>query len=69
MYITWIESYDGRHSHKKHGHSAQYAVQCCQGNILTVHSVLNNVHCVLNNAHCVCKQCTICTLYFNYYKF
>ena len=55
MYIKWIESYDGRHSHKKHGHSAQYAVQCCQGNILTVHYVLNSAHCVL-------KQCTICTL-------
>jgi len=27
------EEYDGRHSHKKHGFSAQYAVDCCKGSM------------------------------------
>ena len=29
------EKYDGRHSHKKHGFSAQYAVDCCQGKFIS----------------------------------
>lgn len=30
------ERYDGRHVHKKHGISAQYAVDCCQGSIIII---------------------------------
>jgi len=32
-FVCKTESYDGRHSHQKHGHSAQYSVQCCQGDM------------------------------------
>eukprot|EP00088_Acartia_fossae_P063202 TRINITY_DN7686_c0_g1_i1.p1 TRINITY_DN7686_c0_g1~~TRINITY_DN7686_c0_g1_i1.p1 ORF type:complete len:599 (+),score=92.81 TRINITY_DN7686_c0_g1_i1:110-1906(+) len=32
-FVCKTERYDGRHSHAKHGHSAQYSIDCCQGDM------------------------------------
>jgi len=31
VFICSTEQYDGRHSHKTNGHSAQYSIDCCRG--------------------------------------
>ena len=33
MFHCAIKSYNGEHIHKKHGRSAQYAFECCKGNM------------------------------------